>query len=60
MATFNTLQFIISIMNNYYLNQNEEEGKEVIEELEDKGELELNEDSHEGGEEYEDESPRQG
>ncbi|HEY6668045.1 MAG TPA: hypothetical protein VI033_02725 [Candidatus Nitrosopolaris sp.] len=47
-------------MNNYYLGQKDEEGKEVIEELEDEGELKSKEDSQEGREEYEDEGPRQG
>jgi hypothetical protein len=47
-------------VNNHYLDQKDEEGKEVIEELEDEGELMSKEDSQEGGEEYEDEGPRQG
>jgi hypothetical protein len=45
-------------VNNHYLGQKDEEGKEVIEELED-GELMSKEDSQECGEEYEDEGPRQ-
>jgi hypothetical protein len=47
-------------VNNYYLGQEDEEGKEEIEELEDDGELKSKEDSQEGGEEYEDEGPRLG
>jgi len=47
-------------VNNYYLGQKDEDGKEVIEELEDEGELKSKEDSQEGGEEYENEGPRQG
>jgi hypothetical protein len=45
-------------VNNHYLGQKDEEGKEVIEELGD-GELMSKEDSQERGEEYEDEGPRQ-
>ncbi len=42
------------------MGQKDEDGKEVIEELEDEGELKSKEDSQEGGEEYENEGPRQG